>query len=62
MISKDKIARDKGISAKTLKGKIVNVDFLLLLCLSDLADIYGQFGATSNTDGSSFATWKDGFI
>ena len=56
MISKDKIARDKGISAKTLKGKIVNVDFLLLLCLSDLADIYGQFGATSNTDGSSFAT------
>ena len=53
MISKDKIARDKGISAKTLKG---NVDFLLILCLSGLADIYGQFGLTSNTDGSSFAT------
>ena len=53
MISKDKIARDKDEK---------NVDFLLLLCLSGLADIYGQFGATSNTDGSSFATWKDGFI
>ena len=41
--SKDKIARDKGISARTLKGKILNVDFLL--CLSGLVDIYEQFGA-----------------
>ena len=42
MISKDIIARDKGINARTLKGKILNVDFLL--CLSGLVDIYEQFG------------------
>ena len=41
-ISKDKMARDKGINARTLKGKILNVDFLL--CLSGLVDIYEQFG------------------
>lgn len=43
MTSKNKIDREKGISARTLKRKILNVDFLL--CLSGLVDIYEQFGA-----------------
>ena len=36
------IIREKGEEAKTLKGKILNVDFLLLL--SGLVDVYEQFG------------------
>ena len=35
-------AREKGDSAKELKGKILNVHFLLLL--SGLADVYDQYG------------------
>lgn len=34
--------REKGDEARTLKGKILNVDFLLLL--SGLVDVYEQFG------------------
>ena len=34
--------REKGVEARTLKGKILNVDFLLLL--SGLVDVYEQFG------------------
>ena len=39
-------AREKGDSAKELKGKILNVHFLLLL--SGLADVYDQYGVVVN--------------
>ncbi|CAL4121155.1 unnamed protein product, partial [Meganyctiphanes norvegica] len=38
--------REKGDKARELKGKILNVHFLLNL--SGLADAYGQFGAVVN--------------
>ena len=38
--------REKGDQARELKGKILNVHFLLNL--SGLADAYGQFGAVIN--------------
>ena len=42
----DSRAREKGDKAKELKGKILNVHFLLNL--SGLADVYEQFGAIVN--------------
>ena len=39
----NKDIRDKGDTARELKGKIMNVEFLLLI--SELGDIYEQFGA-----------------
>lgn len=44
--NKDSRAREKGDKAKELKGKILNVHFLLNL--SGMADIYEQFGAVVN--------------
>ena len=42
----DARSREKAAKAKELKGKILNVQFLLVL--SGLADIYSQFGVVVN--------------
>ena len=39
-------SREKAVKARELKGKILNVDFLLVL--SGLADVYSQFGVVVN--------------